>query len=295
MTDTKNACWVFDFTISRDANPDLSWCSLKSFLQKISKLWGFQSEEGITTGYRHFQGRLKLINKKRKLTLYNTFKDANITIALDAISITSQTNAKIENFYNYITKEDTRVEGPWTDKDEASYIPIQYRGKMETLRPWQQSVVDSIKSHNDRKINWIFDNKGNNGKSTCAHLCRLHLKGVVLPIVNDSEKLIQSCCNILKTKRVRNRVPIFIDLPRAMDQEKLGGFITAIEYIMSGHVYDVRNRYDEWDFDTPSIWIFSNTHPDTGTLTADRWSVWGISTDQQLIELKCGMDECYLD
>lgn len=291
----QNAIWVYDFTISCEANAELDHISLKSFLNKIAKNWGFQKEQS-ESGYIHFQGRLRLKTKKRANTLFNAFKSANITIATSAISPTSATSAKADNFYNYVTKEDTRIDGPWTDQDEANYIPIQYRGKLETLWPWQKEVLNTINIHDDRKINWIYDNKGHNGKSTIANLARLHYKGVILPIVNDSEKLIQSLCNILSSKTIRKRVPIFIDLPRAMDQEKLGGFITAIEFIMSGYVYDVRNKFNDWDFDTPAIWVFSNTYPDINMMTKDRWNIYGISSGHELTKLICGIpDDCVID
>ena len=285
-----NPVYVYDFTVSQAANPDLSVANLKSFLEAISKRWGYQKEKGSLNDYVHYQGRFSLNEKKRKNTVLKLFKESNIVIHENALRVTSENGRLAANFYNYVTKEDTRIEGPWTDRDKAKYIPKQYRGKLETLRPWQEHLITTIEDFDDRKINWIYDDKGNNGKSTIAHLCRLHYNGVVLPIVNDSEKLIQSCCNILTSKKIRNRVPIFIDLPRAMDQEKLGGFITAIEFIMSGYVYDVRNTFKDWDFDTPCIWVFSNTKPNYNSLTNDRWNIWKITEKHEFLKL----DECML-
>ena len=276
--------WCYDITISKQANTSISVDHLISIFTSLCKRWGFQHEVGTKTNFEHYQCRVSLKVRKDKKCLWKLLLNKGIQVNEDSLSQTSQSNTKGEEFYSYTTKEDTRVNGPWTDRDIAKYIPTQYQGKLKSLRPWQEKVIESMGIHDERKINWIYDEAGNNGKSTIAHLCRLHYSGVVLPIVNDAEKLIQSLCNILTSKNIRKRIPIFIDLPRSMEKNKLYGFISAIEFIMSGYVYDVRNNYKDWDFDTPCIWVFSNTMPDYSTLTGDRWNLWGIE-NQDLVEL----------
>ena len=64
----------------------------------------------------------------------------------------SRTN---ETFYSL--KYDTRLAGPWTDHTytKPEYIPRQFRGLMDRLYPWQQSVLDSRNVFNDRVVNLI--------------------------------------------------------------------------------------------------------------------------------------------
>lgn len=274
---------VWDFTMSKE-HCGLTVTEVKDILKSFCKKWGFQVEEGITNGYIHYQGRVSLNTQSVISTVINLYTDK---IGLTGIrwSLTSKENTKGENFYKYVTKDETRIEGPWTDRDVETYIPKQYRGLIDNLMPWQQEVMGLLKIFDTRKVNIIFDMEGSKGKSTLAHLCRLHEEGLCMPICNDGEKLIQSCCNMMTAKRIRKSVPIFIDLPRAMDKTRLYGIYTAIEQIKSGYVYDVRNHYKDWDFDSPSIWVTTNRLPDTNYLTLNRWNLY-IIKDQELIKKK---------
>lgn len=268
---TNKLIWVFDFTSKAETNDKES--IIKSLKEHCSK-WAFQLEKG-EGGYIHFQGRCRFKARRRTGNILG-FKDTKYTP-------TSEEN--IENF-NYVTKTESRVEGPWMYTDEEKYIPLQYRGKLETLKPFQNSIKEEVKIFNDRWINLIYCPKGGSGKSTIAHLMRLHFDGIVLPPLNDADKLVFSCCNILMAKKIRHSIPIFIDLPRAMNKERLYGLYSAIEIIKSGYVYDTRNHYREWNFDSPSIWVFTNTEPELNMLSHDRWRTWTISPEEELVEFK---------
>lgn len=183
----------------------------------------------------------------------------------------------------YVTKEGTRVDGPWTDQDPEVYIPRQYRGIMDNLRPWQQQIWDGRKTFQDRIVNVVYDPDGNNGKSTLAALFELHDAGIDMPPCNDGEKLIQSLCNILMKTNCRDPKALFIDLPRSMDQTKLFGMYVAIEQIKKGKVYDFRYKYDKWWFDAPQIWVFCNAEPHRGYVSRDRWKFWRISSESKLV------------
>lgn len=261
---------VYDFTLAcneRTNEEVIKTC------QGLFKKWSFQKEKG-DTGYIHFQGRGSLFKKRRladlvKLCHEHGWKDVHL-------SPSSNESQKGDLFYT--TKLDTRVEGPWTDKDEIEkiYVPRQYRGILETLRPWQQTVWESADIFEPRIINMIYDPNGNNGKSTIASLMDLHRRGIDLPPINDAEKLIQSVADILMAREIREPKAVFVDLPRAMDKRKLGGLFTAIEQIKKGKVYDLRYQYKEWWFDSPQIWVFSNIEPDLAMLSRDRWKIWMI-------------------
>jgi len=268
----------YDFTISFDKNPDKEL--ILSFLSKHGKKWCSQLEQGDTTGYKHYQCRISLHNKKRLNTFFNMLTDSGLVIHSNAISPTSSGATSDEIFFEYCSKEHTRIEGPWTSKDKAKYIPRQYRGIEDKLYPWQQGIKDICSTFDDRKINIIVDYKGCNGKSTIAHHLRLTMGGLCLPICNDGEKIIQSACNMLMGKNIRKTVPIFIDLPRAMDKSRLYGIYSAIEQIKSGWVYDVRNSWKEWDFDSPHIFVTTNTCPDEQMLSHDRWNIFTVKNHE---------------
>lgn len=271
-------CCVYDFTCSCDyTNVE----EIKNWCKEHCKKWCFQKEEG-ESGYLHFQGRISLKTKKRiKQVIEMSF------CSKCNWSITSNEN-RDNNFY--VSKPDTRIDGPWTDKDKEIYIPRQYRNKLENLRPFQQSIWDSADNFDDRNINCIICPEGNIGKSMIASLCDLHGRGIDLPPVNDAEKIIQSVCNILMATENRDPKMLFLDIPRSVKQEKLSSMFIAIEQIKKGKVYDFRYHYQYWWFDSPQIWVFMNIEPKTKYLSRDRWNFYSVNKDYELCDYQIGND-----
>lgn len=287
MSDTSelaNPCALWDFRISRN---DLTQTKIISALDGIAKMFVFQLEKG-DSGYEHFQGRMSLIKKRRyaeKHLLLKLFGD----VRFEYLKPTANANFYKGDMF-YVMKEDTRMEGPWTDKDKPKeiYIPRQYRGLLESLRPFQKTIWDSVQTFEPRIINMIYCKSGCVGKSVIASLCELHGNGVDLPPCNDAEKLIQSMCDIIgpSGKKIRDPNPVFIDLPRAMNKERLNGIYTAIEQIKKGKLFDTRYKYVDWWIDSPQIWVFSNIYPDLEMLSKDRWKIWTINSEYNLEEFK---------
>lgn len=281
---TSNACCVWDFRCNIDL---IKLDHLKSFLNNYCKEWCFQAEKGEETGYEHYQGRMSLKIKKRKNELVDHLK--GLKDNLHTITIRPTSNENKNNFF-YVLKEETRIAGPWSSKDEPEepqYIPRQYRGKLETLKPFQNKIIELSMIFNDRHINLIYCPNGNKGKSTIAHLMRLHYKALVLPPLNDADRILYTACNMAMAKKVRESIPIFVDLPRAMNQDRLFGLYSAIESIKQGFLYDTRNHSKTWDMDSPSVFVFTNTLPDLGALMSkDRWQVWTIDENDELVRFK---------
>lgn len=264
MTKQDAPVCVWDFTVAADGT---SAEAIKDTLKRNCKRWSFQLEEG-KSGYLHYQGRVSL---KEKTRLAGVIK--LLEIAKAHYSVTSTENR--DNCF-YVTKSETRKEGPWSDKDTEVYVPKQYRGIAENLRPWQRYIWDHIRDFEPRAINIVYDPVGDQGKSTLASLVDLHGLGIDMPPCNDGEKLIQSLCNILMKTQNREPISLFIDMPRSMDQTKLYGMYMAIEQIKKGKVYDFRYSYDSWWFDAPQIWVFCNEEPHRGYVSKDRWKFWKI-------------------
>lgn len=266
-----NACCVYDFTAFNYEKDNLV-----KILKEECKGWVFQLEEAPTTKTLHFQGRmslkLKLRPKQCEVEWMEKYK----------IKVSATSNANKENDF-YVTKLESRVGGPWSDKDVERYIPKQYR--IDRLYPAQE-YIGTYRFYPRCFINLLVCKQGNWGKSTIAHWTRLNKNGVVLPCVNDAKQLIESCCDILMAKELREEVIIYMDLPRAMGKERLFGLYTAIEQIGSGYVFDMRNKYKEWDFDTPTVWVFTNEEPDRSLLSNDRWEIWDAEDDGDFKTIK---------
>lgn len=276
---TRHPIYRYDFTIPANI---IKENELLIICNKHSKKYVFQLELSINN-YKHYQGRISL---HKKIRLQELIKKKWFPIETHF----SPTQTITQGF-DYCMKEETRIGRTHKDTDTPRYIPIQYRNKIKNLRPFQQYILDDSYIFNDRIINLIYCPEGNIGKSTIASLCELYKNGIDLPVINDAEKLIQSCCNICMAKNTRNPTPIFIDIPKSFNQEKIGGIFSAIEQIKKGKLYDVRNRYKCWWIDSPNIWVFMNTLPNLKYLSADRWRIWEV--DETTYEIN--RYECYKD
>lgn len=252
-----NAIATYDFTCF-DTDVD----KVKALLKSYCKKWDFQQEECPTTGKLHMQGRMKLKVKERQAGVRKKFNGWHI-------SITSEEN--INNVY-YVTKEDTRVAGPWSNDDVVRYIPRQIR-EIEVLKPWQQSIVDDADVWDTRHINVIVDITGNIGKTTLCSYCGVHGIGRKIPYSNDFRDIMRMVMDTPTSK-----LYIF-DMPRALKKDQLFQFFAGIEEIKNGYAFDDRYHFKEKWFDCPNIWVFTNVAPDVTYLSRDRWRFWRVEDD----------------
>ncbi len=264
------ACWDFR------ANEDYFTCDqLLSLLPRVAKKFCFQLEKGDTRGYRHWQGRVSLHKKRRKdeimpiwLTIFDKFPNFfEPTVEKE--------HHKGEMFYQQ--KIDTRLEGPWTDRMKPSYVRKRFRNA--TLKPWQDAILrtSSKDGNDDRCVNVLICRNGNIGKSFVCDYCSDHKLAIEIPsIVNDGKEILQAVCGILLSQENREPGLMYLDMPRAMNKDRLNGIMTALETIKRGKVYDFRYKYTEWLFESPAIWVFTNMTPDRTWLSADRWKFWKV-------------------
>lgn len=289
-------CAVWDFRISAEG---LSKDTIISALTHVAKSYAFQLERG-DSGYLHYQGRISLTKKRRaseKHILLALLQSMNFNP--NYLEPTVKDVALAGEMF-YVMKQDTRVDGPWTDKDAERdiYIPRQYRD-IEDLLPFQQTIRNQItddKSFNSRFINFVYCRDGNKGKSTISHLMRLRHGAICVPaIINDAKELVQMLCDVCMDSKIRSPPAVFIDMPRAINKERLYGLYSAIEVIKDGYLYDCRHHFKYWDIDSPHVWVFSNSFPDTSMLSEDRWNIWTIDENYALVEYCKGCDEetCY--
>lgn len=255
---------------------------IREWLKENTKKWAFQLESGEETRYLHFQIRFSLKQKQRKkalLELFDSYPDLDIPFYLEP---TSEEVARSKDMF-YVIKSKTRVAGPWTSEDEEVFIPIQYRGLENKLYPYQSKILKGETYYDFRVINLIIDFNGNQGKSSLAALCELIGRGIDVPPIFDHKELIQIVCDICVSQNERSPSPVIIDLPRTIDKKKLGGLYTAIEQIKKGKLYDPRHKYKSWWINSPHVWVFTNAQPEFSLLSNDRWKLWTISEDHDLV------------
>jgi len=290
---------------------------LFNILSKLCKKFVFQLEEGKQIkeyegndkgnghGYLHYQIRLQLIKKTIKTTLLTQFHELFEKNELGIFSewgyYLSPTVKGIHTTsnFNYVLKYDTRIGETYTEKSftpeelkEPLFIPFHLTGLIDKLKPFQKVIRESAKpeNRNARTIDCIIDTVGNIGKSTICDLMEIHDNAIIIPTLSEHEKIIASLCNICKDTNNRDPKVVFMDLPRAINKNKIlmSNLYTALEIIKAGRLEDPRNHHTKFRIHPPRVWAFSNTIPDLRLLSIDRWRFWEVKNDE-LIKL----DTCH--
>lgn len=273
-------CTGYDFRITIDDKHLSHDAIMDCFKGWVSK-FVFQYEETNNNKNKHYQGRVRLIKKKRPHNATTLFLNA-FGGYLDGKSwyFAPTTNKEyVRGSFIYVMKDESRIAGPWSDKDWFKYVPRHIRNI--TPYPFQQEVLDSMEVYDDRSIKCIVDTKGNNGKSVLGTLIR-HAGGVTIPFCGDVERLIATVCDILIAKDNRTPKLIAVDLPCSVNNNRLSQLMTAVEVIKDGHVYDTRNHYKSWEYDKPQIWVFTNNEMNNLYMSRDRWVFYTIE-DKKLV------------
>nr|QXP07588.1 MAG: replication associated protein [Arizlama virus] len=251
---TTNPIHTWDFTLKYEKHEGFQM-EVAKFLEEHCKSWVFQLERG-EGGFLHYQGRVSLKNKSRKGPPFPNIH----------WSPTCNTN-KSNSFY--VTKEDTRVDGPWKDTDP--YIPRQCRDI--ELYPWQKAILADARVWDKRHINIVICLEGNIGKSTLCTWAECRGLATCIPMMDSYKDYMRMAYSAPACKLY------FIDFPRSMNKNNCHGFWSAVECLKNGKLFDDRYIWKQKYIDCPNIWIFTNEFPNTEFLSGDRWKFWKVSQD----------------
>lgn len=291
---TDNACYVWDFThpvtFSEPGEVSVTWTieELQTILVKHCKMWTFQIEAGEKTGWKHFQGRLSLKQKMRMGALKNAF-DLFSKVHLSRTSTKVAGKKASDTSFDYCLKNDTRIEGPWTDKKTFINLPLDVK-MVKELRPWQETLRIMALRFELRKLDIIYCPLGNSGKSTFVRWMHCHKHGMRLPPF-ETYKDLGRAVSAHDFKSL-----YMFDLPRAMDKRKTSAFFQGLEDLKTGYCYD--DRYtgtgeEKICFTPPRIFVFTNQLPNIQYLSFDRWNFWMIDENLQLVARKFYNGELY--
>jgi len=274
--DTKNALTMWDITLSKSMCDDHT--QIIDDLKTIAKQWVFQ-EEKSETGYEHYQMRIALIKKNRKTALIKLLKETNV---MEKASVSPTSKEGTKTGFEYVMKLDTRVSGPWSNKDPPPRFIQDSIKAITTLYPWQQSVVDISEKIDLRKVNILYDPIGNNGKSVIIKWMEAYNKCIKLPVTRDYKDIVQMAMCIAESRTREDSATKcwMIDMPRALEKNQMSGFFSAIETIKDGKLFDMRYKYREYIINEPVIWIFTNKIPTISYLSTDRWRFWKIDNNE---------------
>ena len=265
----------FDITIPRDKYE--TWEDLHKKLIGWCSHFVFQLEKG-DSGYEHWQCRVQMIHKRTCKTL--------ISDVIPAIgghwSVTSTNVHKSPKTFAYVTKEDTRIDGPWDDTSlvqEKPPLTRQLQRFMENeFYPWQDTCYKLVQEEDDRWIHLIFDEVGNVGKSVFLEFLEYQGLAFEMPPLRHMEDIMEFAHSFPAQKAY------IIDMPRGMKKDKLADFYAGLESIKNGVTYDKRYVGKKRRMDRPQIMVFTNSLPVFELMSMDRWRIHVMQEDKSLIE-----------
>ena len=256
--------------------PEVS--GLVKFMDDLNFGFCFQKEKGETTERAHYQMRINLKTKDRrmtKLTLLSIFHSA-YDVAQLTLRPESNNGLKKDALAFYVMKNETRIDGPWMDKGfKAPEAPYEYTGKdlqmMGDPLLWQKEILQMMeKEPDDRTVTWICQRAGNAGKSKLQKwLCwKKKAKRISMGLAHQIK-------NAFCVSKARYKTYV-MNIPRVVGKEEAQReLFSAIEEIKDGWVSAVMyGEEKECFFEPPHIFVFSNELPNLGLCSADRWQLY---------------------
>ena len=240
----------------------------KDLLTEFGEKWIFQLED--TGDNPHYQAFINLKERKRLNTFIKEWNDYNFEVDDDTIidfkgsEITPASKAGKKSLQDYVMKADTRIAGPWANKNV--YMGEDLPSK---LLPWQDYILNDIKGPVcDRTINWLVDTSGCMGKSKFCKYVNYYKHGTKLTYGSTKDLL------YLVSKYANEQAYIF-DLTRTKPRDFASQDVYAtIEEIKNGDFINLKYDCEKVIMRVPHIWVFSNSPPEMGNLTKDRWKIW---------------------
>lgn len=237
------------FTLNNYNEQDI--IRLKMRFGSLCKWYIFEKETG-EQGTPHLQGNISLKKKLRFSSIIKWDKRINW-----------QPTRNVEAAIQYCQKE-TQIYTNLDLSDFNEYDEIKWK-------PWQQKIIDHVEKPctDDRKINWIWEEKGNVGKSFLTK----YLMQVENALVVDGKKG-DIFHQIAKRKEEGLAIPlVIIDIPRASFNNLS---YSAIECIKNGFITSGKYEGGQYAFKTPHVYIFANQEPDEDKFSEDRWEIQKI-------------------
>jgi len=182
-----------------------------------------------------------------------------------------------EALKKYCMKKDlTYVDGPWDDREED--LPVDVIDE-KSLWPWQQTVLAALRAKpDDRKVCWLVDKKGCTGKTAFVKFCRKHR--LALPLSYTDAK---DAAYMVTTQEYS---PAYVfDLTRCKPASLSATDLYAVmENIKNGLLQNTKYQSKAGILRPPAhVWVFANHVPDYKSLSRDRWMVYELDEQRNLI------------
>jgi len=183
---------------------------------------------------------------------------------LNQIMMETEDNKTIHNILQY-GKGLRELE--YNVRQEKNKEEIKKEFENIVWKPWQKKIIDMLNNITDnRKIKWLYDELGNNGKSFLARYLLLN-KDVYYITGGKQQDILFGY----------DGQPIIIyDLARTYS-DNLEHIYTTIENFKNGQYLSTKYETQQRFFKIPHIIIMANFMPDINKLSSDRWDIEDIN------------------
>lgn len=228
----------------------------------------YQLELGDKTNKYHYQGFLKLKRKTRVQTLTKLlnvpFKGIWITPAYDEKAV-----------IKYCSKEETRIAGPFDNTN--NYQGEDLHDLITGMYQWQRSIEHYVTTCDPcpRKIFWIWDPVGNNGKTFFVKYLCWKYKALLLTWSKPDD---------IKFARANSKDTdiVICDFTRTKSKfSDMDGMYECLESIKSGAFMVGKYESKNYIGKCPHLFVFSNYLPDRQKLSNDRWAIARIGFESK--------------
>lgn len=267
----------FDLTISAEKYENYK--DLWKILDQICKKFWFQKEKG-EKGFEHWQCRIILQTKVTSSGLITGI----IPLVGGHWSLTSEENM---NNARYVTKNESRIEGPYSHETRFEEIvqTQDIKNFIERgLLPWHEYALEYAKSYDERNILAILNEEGNCVKTRfLKYLCYIGIAAYI-PILDSSQQIMQFMYG-LEVKKC-----YVFNIPRAMKQDgrALAKIFAALENAKDGIISESRYYARQKFIECPQIIVVLNHLPELDMLSPDRWKIMDLKSNGEF-EIKSSL------
>lgn len=235
-------------------------------LQRIADKYIFQAELTINEQGEenpHFQGYFHVKKAIRSKQLARELNQE-----LYGVEIQPASTNGIAALRDYCMKDETRTAGPWADR-------IIYRGAdlwNETKMPqWQRTMLQKFNQPpGDRKMIWIYDPIGNNGKTKFIKYLVYKKDAVGLAYGHSTDVL--NLVSKLDNKRIY-AWNLTRSKPANLSELDL---YSAMESVKDGFFINLKYETKQVLMNPPHVMVCANHKPRPEQISIDRWDLYEI-------------------
>lgn len=187
---------------------------------------------------------------------------------------------------NYIYAVDKYWEAGFVVYNKNAEVPYNYDGSAVEFwnnfqpRPFQQQILDLLQESPDRRsINFIYETRGNVGKTIIAEYLHIYRGAIITGGASADMKFA-----VARWQEITGHYPVIIIVDACRTDKLSEDSYKALEAIKNGFFFN--GKYESamaHSYFKPHVLIFANKPPEKKYFSEDRWKIFRIE-DFSLIQ-----------